>query len=118
MKKIEVYDGNKKLFEGLSSKSIFFKLKGLMFSKKLNYNECIMFEFHKDENIMIHMFFVFFNIDVLWLDKDFKILEIKQNIKPFTPLIKPRYSARYLIETLGNSASNLSTGDKLTVKFK
>ena len=117
MRRIEIYKGNKKIFDGKSSKSILFKLKGLMFRRKLKDNECIMFEFNKDENIMIHMFFVFFSIDVVWLDKNFKTLEIRRSIKPFTRLIKPRYKARYLIEALADR-NKLSIGDKLIVKFK
>ena len=77
-----------------------------------------MFEFNKDEEIIIHMLFVFFSIDAIWLDKDFRILEIKRNIKPFTFLIKPRYRARYFIETSANATNKLSVGDKLIVKFK
>ena len=118
MKKIEIYKSNKKVLEGKSSRSIFFKLKGLMFRKRLSDNECVMFEFHRDEKIMIHMLFVFFSIDAIWLDKDYRVKEIIRNIKPFTTLIRQRHSARYLIETLGNSTVNLSIGDKLTVKFK
>lgn len=118
MKKIEVYKGNEKLLEGKSSKSTLFKLKGLMFRKKLKENQCIMFEFNKEEMIMIHMLFVFFNIDAVWLDKNYKILEIKRNIKPFTYLIKPKFKAKYLIETLGNKTDKLSIGDNITVKFK
>lgn len=43
------------------------------------------------------MFFVFYPIDVIFLDSEMKIVEIKENFKPFT-IYKPKKKARYVIE--------------------
>ena len=64
--------------------SIWSKASGLMFSRKKN---LIMF-FDPEEKIKLHNFFVFFPIDVLVLDVDQRIVEIKRNFKPFTFLLR------------------------------
>ena len=74
-------------------KSIWSKARGLMFSRKKN----LMFVFDKEQRIGLHMFFVFFPIDVLFLDKNKKIIEIKKNFKPFT-FYRSKEKAKYVIE--------------------
>ncbi|MBW2996382.1 DUF192 domain-containing protein [Candidatus Woesearchaeota archaeon] len=73
--------------------SVFGKARGLMFSRKKN----LMFVFDEEKRISLHMFFVFFPIDVLFLDKDKKIVEIKKNFKPFT-FYKSKEKAKYVVE--------------------
>ena len=46
-----------------------------MFSKQKN----IVMIFNKEDFHSIHMFFVFFPIDVLWLDSDKKVVDLKEN---------------------------------------
>ncbi len=74
-------------------KSAFGKARGLMFSRKKN----IMFVFDEEKMVPLHNFFVFFPIDVLYLDKDKKIVEIKKDFKPFT-YYKPKNKAMYVVE--------------------
>lgn len=71
------------------------KFIGLMFSKKRN----LVFVLKKESlvNAIIHMFFVFYSIDVYWLDKDKNIIDFRKNVKPFTIAI-PRKKAKYIIE--------------------
>ena len=88
--------------------------KGLMFSKKLKANKSALLKFSKEQNIPIHMFFVFFPIDAVWLNKDYKIVHIERNIKPFNPLINPKKQAIAVLETNKNATKNLKIGDKLT----
>ena len=56
----------------------------------------------------LHMFFVFFPIDVLFLDKDKKIIEIKRNFKPFS-FYKSKEKAMYVVEI--TSAHDYAVGD-------
>ncbi len=69
------------------------KARGLMFSKKKN----LIFVFEKEKRISLHMLFVFFPIDVLFLDKDKKIIEIKKDFKPFG-FYKSKKKAKYVVE--------------------
>ena len=68
-----------------------------MFSKKTN--KALVFDFYKEKIISLHMLFVFYPIDVLFLSKDKKVVEIKQNLKPFR-LYTPKNKARYVVELL------------------
>jgi uncharacterized membrane protein (UPF0127 family) len=63
--------------------SIISKAFGLMFQKKI-IDIGYIFYFKTPKNIDLHMFFVFFPIDVLFLDEDKQVIEIKENFKPFT----------------------------------
>lgn len=74
-------------------KSAFSKALGLMFSRK----KTLIFIFSKEKTISLQMFFVFFPIDVLFLDKNKKVVEIKKNFKPFT-FYTSRKKAKYIIE--------------------
>ena len=62
------------------------------------------------------MFFVFFPIDVLFLDEDKKVVEIKKKFEPFT-LYNPKNKAKYVIELPQGAVKNTNTkiGDKVSL---
>ncbi|MFP4656170.1 MAG: DUF192 domain-containing protein [Candidatus Woesearchaeota archaeon] len=70
---------------------------GLMFHPKIK-DFGLIFEFREDVVASIHMFFVFFKIDVIWLDKDKKVVDKKEHISPFTPHVRPSAKSRFFIE--------------------
>jgi len=82
---------NKKILKNIFSKSL-----GLMFSKKIK-NRGLIFKFKKEKLHSIHMLFVFFPIDILFLDKNKKVIEIKENLKPFS-FYCSKTKAKYFIE--------------------
>ena len=61
----------------------------------------------------IHMFFMSFSIDAVFLDKDFKVLRIFENLKPWriTPFIKNAESVLEL--PAGRCKGRVSVGDRL-----
>ncbi|HLC56152.1 MAG TPA: DUF192 domain-containing protein [Candidatus Nanoarchaeia archaeon] len=88
---------------------------GLMFKKKLKDKEGIILETLEGRlSSSIHMLFVFQTIDIIWLDKEWNIVDIKKNIKPFTLFVMPRKKANYILEL--SKANNLKIGDKLLIK--
>ena len=66
---------------------------GLMFRKKQN----LIMTFSKEKKISLHMFFVFYPIDVLLLNKHKEIVEIKKNFKPFT-FWTSKEKGKYVVE--------------------
>src|SRR3989344_681054 len=74
----------------------FSKSLGLMFLKKRE-DFALVLAFDKEKRISLHMFFVFYPIDVLFLDKNKKIIEVKRNFKPFT-VYNSRKKAKYAVE--------------------
>lgn len=85
------------------------KAKGLMFSRKKK-DKGLIFAFKKERLVSLHMFFVFYPIDVLFLDNNKKVVEIKRSFKPFT-FYTPRNKAKYLIELL--DCRNTRINDKI-----
>ena len=66
-----------------------------MFSKRKN----LIFVLNKETKFgaIIHMFFVFYPIDIYWLDKKKNIVDFRKNVKPFSVVI-PKQKAKYIIE--------------------
>lgn len=67
---------------------------GLMFKKP----QIMVFDFKKQRRISLHMVFVFYPIDVYFVDDRKKIIEIKKQFMPFN-FYTSRKKARYVIET-------------------
>jgi len=88
------------------------KFLGLMFSKKQN--KALILKFENEKSISLHMFFVFHPIDVIFLDKDNIVVDIKETFRPFT-FYKSRENAMYAIEIPQGNIKKTKTeiGDKI-----
>ncbi len=97
------------------AKTMLEKIKGLMFEKK---PKRILFVFDKDIDLAFHSLFVNFEFEMYFLDKNFKVLEIKK-IKPWNAWIKPSAKYRYVLETeLGfGKKKGIRKGDKLIIVY-
>jgi len=97
---------NAKVCTSVVSKSI-----GLMFSKE---QKTLIFIFNKEKIIPLHMFFVFYPIDILFLDKNKNVVEIKENFRPFT-YYTPKNKAKYVIELGKNTVKEAKAelGDEI-----
>ena len=96
-------------------KDIFHKTRGLMFSRPFKKGEAIVLEANEEGTLetTIHMLFVFFTIDVVWLNNEKEVVDIKENVKAFTPLIVPKKPAKYVVEFPKHTARHIKIGDKL-----
>ncbi len=75
--------------------SIWQKARGLMFSRKIT--GAYIFVFEKKRRMDMHMMFVFFPIDVLFLDENKRIVEMKENFLPFS-FYYSKNMTKYVIE--------------------
>jgi len=66
---------------------------GLMFRRKQN----LIMEFSHEKRVSLHMFFVFFPIDVLLLNSQKEIVEIKRQLKPFS-FWRSQQQGKYVVE--------------------
>ena len=57
------------------------------------------------------MLFVFYSIDVIFLDKHKEVVEIKRRLKQFT-LYMPKNKAKYVIETVPEKL-DVEVGEKI-----
>ena len=96
-------------------RSAWSKAKGLMFTNESTVkNNALVFEFKKPMLQSLHMFFVFYPIDVLFLDDNSCVVEMKQGFRPFT-IYNSKMRAKYVIELPQGSIKNSRTslGDEI-----
>lgn len=106
---------DKKLISGKVEWALTFfqRMRGLMFRRKTRHALIFVLDCEARLDAAIHMFFVFFSIDVVFMDSGWKIVDIKRNIKPFTPMVVPEKAAKYIVELPAGMAKNLKINDVL-----
>jgi uncharacterized membrane protein (UPF0127 family) len=94
----------------------FDRFKGLMFNRDLAENECIILDEGTESklNTSIHMFFMFYDIAVIWADKNWKVVEIKvaRKWKPYYASSEP---ARFVLEARTGWFQSFHKGDQLRI---
>jgi uncharacterized membrane protein (UPF0127 family) len=87
------------------------QISGLMFRKTIT--QPYLFNLNKETNIRIHTFFCRFPLDIIFLNRNKEVVEIKRNVKPWkfigkTPLVK------YIIEGKAGWFDHINVSDKIT----
>lgn len=98
--------------------SLLSRFLGLMFSKP---KDMILVSPREDVVCSsIHMLFMKFPIDVLWLDSRMRVVDIKKKILPLDifkrktwGIYKPRNPAKYVIELGNGKIGNTEIGDEI-----
>jgi len=67
--------------------------RGLMFSRRKN----LLFIYNIPVYIDLHMLFVFFPVDAIYINENMEIIEIK-HMKPFGWSYKAKHKAKYVLE--------------------
>ena len=95
------------------------KIKGLMHRKNMKGDEGMLF-IHEDENTRgFWMKNVNFPLDIIWMDKDKKVVFINKNtpicLGDPCPVVKPDVKAKYVLELKGGISDDigLKIGDEL-----
>jgi len=90
------------------------KARGLMFRTSFSHGTILLFPFDPPQKPWIHMLFVFFPVDMLFLDKLNRVVYIHE-AHPFEMFIRPPVSISFLLELpAGNiEASQTVIGDKI-----
>jgi uncharacterized membrane protein (UPF0127 family) len=90
------------------------RLRGLQFRLRLNPGEALILVKDKDSiaNSSIHMFFVFFPIAAIWINKKGKVTSA-QLAKPWRPYYASPEPASLVIETSPEFLDKISVGDEL-----
>jgi len=96
--------------------SFWSKFVGLMLKKELKQDEGIILVENRESkmNTSIHMFFMNFDITVLWLDKEMVIVD-KILARKWAPMYKPKLPAQYVLELHHAKFPEYSIGDKLVL---
>ncbi|MFH1256452.1 MAG: DUF192 domain-containing protein [Candidatus Diapherotrites archaeon] len=91
------------------------RMQGLMFEKFENFNYALVFELERETvaGAAIHMLFVFFPIDVVYLDREKRVVDIALNLKPFSLGYSPKKAANYFIELPAGKGKEVKIGEQL-----
>ena len=74
-------------------KSFIKQATGLRFSRQKN----LIFELKQEKKEIMDMFFVFYPIDLVFLNKDKQVIELKRNFRPFA-IYSPKKKTKYILE--------------------
>jgi len=89
----------------------FFKsFKGLMLKKSISEKNCYILKTQG-----IHMFFMRFSLDIIYLDKDKKVIKIIENLNPWSlgPLM---FNCKYVLEFKNrNFTKNIKLNDIINI---
>jgi len=68
----------------------------------------------------IHMTFMRFNIDVVWVDEKMRVVDVKKNVPPVNPfkpstfrIYRPSAAAKFVVELEAGKARDTSVGDEI-----
>ena len=88
--------------------------RGLMFRTSLPEDEVYLFIEGRESVVQtaIHMFFVFFAIGVIWLDRERRVVD-KVVARPFRPYYAPSSPAQYYVEGRPAILEHVRPGDLL-----
>jgi len=91
------------------------RLKGLMFENKDSFDYALVFELPSESVLQasVHMLFVFFPIDIVFLDRKKKVVDIARALQPFTPNFSPKKPAKFFVELPFGKADGIKEGDFL-----
>ncbi|NMC58460.1 MAG: DUF192 domain-containing protein [Candidatus Methanofastidiosa archaeon] len=106
-----------KLFDKLTYQKNFFQLsRGLMFRQNISKtNEAYIFVLKSERKAAITMMFVFFDIDVMWINSNYEVMDTKSNVKSFSFYTGHKDKAKYFIEMPADSIEKykIKIGDKI-----
>lgn len=91
---------------------------GLMFRKNIQNDYALVFEMRKPKRVSLHMLFVGFPIDVLFLDESKTITKTAQ-LSPWTGRVSSGEKVKYIIEMSDGTISknDLVVGEQLSFEF-
>lgn len=97
--------------------SFWSRFRGLMFRGNFESGEAILFDIPEARKFSIHTFFVFFPIDLVYLDENLKVVDIEEELAPWR-FYSPEVKSRYLIELPGGIISDFEVrlGDKINLQ--
>jgi len=90
------------------------KLRGLAWRRKIaNGGGMVLVSKREDRaNSAIHMFGMFFNLGIIWLNSDMKVVDLKLALK-WRSMIRPKVPAQFVIECAPSHLNDFQIGDQI-----
>lgn len=104
-------------FEARYCNTFLGRLRGLMFTPSIGQQEgLLMVQTSQDRiNAAIHMFFMNYDLAVIWLDRSLKVVDV-QLARRWRPAYTPARPALYVLETHPDRAVDFHIGDQVILK--
>jgi len=95
------------------------RFRGLMLRGKFSPGKALLFKFPKPGRRGVHMWFVRFSIDLVFLDSSYRVVELRAQLKPWR-FYRPRATVSYLIELPAGTISRarVEVGHEISLKGK
>lgn len=95
------------------------RFKGLMLRRKFQRGKALLFKFPKPGRRGVHMWFVRFSIDLVYLNSSFRVVELRMQLKPWR-FYRPKSTVNYLIELPAGTISRarVEVGHKISLEGK
>jgi uncharacterized membrane protein (UPF0127 family) len=99
------------------ARSVWSRIRGLMFTKRPQ-TLVLVSPQHSIADSSIHMWFMRQPIDVIWLDNDFKAVDLYENARPWAfRIFRPKVSAKYVVECPAGTIRESKTKEKDVFSF-
>ena len=106
--KVFLSDG-KYIFDAKVANSFFSKLKGIMFQRHFPYSALLFTDCY-----WMHSFFCFVNFHIVFLDKNFNVIQTFYNVKP-NKILAPVFNSKYVIEFFDDNVK-FNIGEKVILE--
>lgn len=89
------------------------RARGMMFRRSFPEGEALVFEFQSERRVGIHMLFVAFSLDVVFLDGDGIVVSVR-TLRPWIGYASER--AATAVELPAGGAEGVEEGDRLVIE--
>ncbi len=98
--------------------SPFKRVAGIMFRATLS--RPVLFSFGREARFAnsIHSFFCLVPFDAVFLDSQKRVVDVRKNVLPFTPLVVPKAASKYLAECPAGFAEKNGLQEGVVVSFE
>lgn len=98
--------------------SFWSRFRGLMFRRNFEPGRALLFKFSGARRFRIHTFFVFFPIDLIYLDEGFRVVDVEGGLSPWSTYC-PEHEGNFLVELPGGTTEGVGVelGDELELRL-
>ena len=118
MKQIEIINQSRPLVKSLiagSCATLLCRFRGMMFRGRFSDTWGLLFDEKKDSvvNTTIHMFFVFIDLGVIWINEAGEVVDLCV-AKKWVTIKAPKKPARYFLEISPDRLNEFQVGDRIS----
>lgn len=97
--------------------SFWSRFRGLMFRRNFEPSQALLFQFSGARKFRIHTFFVFFSIDLIYLDGGFGVVDVESGLSPWSTYCPDR-EGNFLVELPDGTTeeAGVEVGDQLELR--